>query len=268
MKEVLQFVLRHGYWLLFGSVFVEQVGLPFPSVPALLAMGALCGLGYFSFAVSLALAVVASVVADWVWFQLGVRRGHAVLNLLCRISLEPDSCVRRTEDLFGRNGSRTLLFAKFIPGLSTVVPPMAGTFRMDWRRFLLMDGAGAALWAGSYLLVGYLFREQLERAADVAAGTGGWLGGIVVALLAGYIAWKYIQRRRFFRQLARARITPEELMRELQAGLPVAIIDLRHALDIEAEGFKLPGAIHMLPEEVEQRNAEIPRDRDVVLYCT
>lgn len=268
MKEIVPFILNYGYWLLVALVFVEQVGLPIPALPALLAMGALCGLGYFTFAFALAWSVVASVLADWLWFQLGVRRGHAVLSLLCRVSLEPDSCVRRTEDLFGRSGAGALLFAKFVPGLSTAAPPMAGTFRMDWRKFLLADAAGAAIWAGSFLLVGYLFRTELERAADYALGLGSWLGAVLAAVLAGYIGWKYIQRRRFFHKLATARIAPEELMRELEAGVPVVIVDLRHALDIEAEGFKLPGAIHMLPEEVEARQAEIPRDRDVVLYCT
>lgn len=268
MNEAIEFVLRHGYAVLFGLVLAEQVGLPIPALPTLLAMGALCGLGYFSFTLALLTSLAACWLGDWLWYELGVRRGHSVLNLLCRISLEPDSCVRRTEDVFARHGAGALLFAKFVPGLSTAAPPMAGMFHMRWWRFLLADGAGALLWAGSFLSAGWLFRSELERAAQFALGMGSWLAAVLVVALAGYIGWKYIERRRFFHKLATARISPAELMRVIEAGEPIAIIDLRHGLDVEAEAFKLPGAIHMLPDELEQRHAEIPRDRDIVLYCT
>src|SRR2546425_846428 len=148
MNETIQFLLRHGYSVVFGFVFAEQLGLPIPAIPVLLAMGALVGAGRLSFLPALAAAVVASVAADAVWYWLGRKRGYAVLNLLCRIALEPDSCVRRTENVFSRFGPGTLFFAKFIPGLSTAAPPLAGLFRMRAVRFLLNDAAGAALWAG------------------------------------------------------------------------------------------------------------------------
>jgi membrane protein DedA with SNARE-associated domain len=268
VREAVQFVLQHGYALLFGAVLAEQIGLPIPALPTLLAMGALCGLGHFSLEAALGLSVAASLAGDGLWYWLGVRRGHAVLNLLCRIALEPASCVRRTEEVFARNGAGALLFAKFVPGLSTAAPPMAGMFGMQLGRFAAADGAGAVLWAGAYLLAGFVFRNQLERAADFALQMGSWLLALLVGGLAAYIAWKYVQRRRFFRQLATARIAPEEVLRRLQSGEPLSIIDLRHSLDIGSQGFKLPGAMHLLPEELESRLAEIPRDRDVVLYCT
>ncbi len=268
MNEAVRFVLRHGYALLFAAVLAEQMGLPIPALPTLLAMGALCGLGHFSFAAALAYCLAATLAADLVWYWLGVRRGHTVLNLLCRIALDPDSCVRRTEDVFARRGASALLFAKFVPGLSTAAPPMAGMIHMRLWRFLLADGAGGLLWAGAYLLAGLVFRTELERAADFAMRMGSWLFAVLIGALAGYIAWKYIQRRRFIRQLATARITPQEVLRILQSGDPISIIDLRHRLDIQADGFKLPGALQLLPDELEARQAEIPRDRDVVLYCT
>ena len=268
MKEAVQFVLRHGYALLLVSVLAEQIGLPVPAVPTLLAMGALCGLGHFSFAAALVYSLVAALAADAAWYWLGLRRGHRVLNLLCRIALEPDSCVRRTEDVFARRGASALLFAKFVPGLSTAAPPMAGMIHMRVWRFLLADGAGALFWAGAYLLGGLVFRTELERAADFAMRMGSWLFAVLIGALAGYIAWKYIQRRRFIRRLATARITPQEVLRILESGEPISIIDLRHRMDIAADGFKLPGALQLLPDELEARQAEIPRDRDVVLYCT
>ncbi len=264
----LQFLERHGYILLFGFVFVEQIGLPVPALPVLLAMGALTGTGRFSLGVALAVATSASLLSDLLWYEMGRRRGRSVLNLLCRISLEPDSCVRRTEHMFSATGASALLLAKFVPGLSTMATPLAGIVRMRLWRFILSDGLGAALWSGSFLTLGYLFRSQLERIAAPALRLGGWLVVLLAGGLAGYIGWKYIERRRFLRKLRIARITPQQLMEKLESGEAVVIVDLRHAIDLEGEGVMLPGALHMLPEELDRRHEEIPRDRDVVLYCT
>jgi len=268
MNQTLQFLLRHGYLVLFAFVLVEQMGLPIPAIPVLLAMGALAGMGHFSFAVAVMVAALAALAADWTWYQLGRRRGHSILNFLCRISLEPDSCVRRTENVFARNGARALLFAKFVPGLSTIAPPMAGMFQMRPAWFLMWDGAGALLWAGSFMGAGYLFSAQLERIAASALRLGAWLLILLAGGLAAYIGWKYAQRRRFLRDLRIARISPEELVRKLEAGEQIVVVDLRHDLEFEADAMKVRGALHMRPEELEQRHQEIPRDRDVVLYCT
>ena len=268
MNQVVQFLLRHGYSLLFAAVFAEQLGVPVPAVPVLLAMGALAGLGRFSFTTVLLVAVPAAVLADLVWYELGRRHGYPVLRLICRISLEPDSCARRTEDLFERLGPRALLVAKFFPGFSTAAPPMAGMFFMPLWRFLISDGLGALLWAGMASGAGYLFRAQLERVAAVALRLGGGLVVLLAAGLAAYIARKYVERRRFLRQLNMARITPEELKRKLDAGEGLVVVDLRHTLEFEADGATVPGALHLPPQDLPRRHHEIPRDRDVVLYCT
>ena len=268
MTETLQFLLRHGYAVLFASVFAEQIGLPIPAIPMLLAMGALVGTGQFAFAAALLVTMLASLSSDFIWYQLGRRRGHAVLNLICRISLEPDSCVRRTENLYVRHGARALLFAKFVPGLSTLAPPLAGMFGMRLAGFLAWDGAGALLWAAVFCGSGYLFSAQLGLIATLALRLGTWLMVLLGSALAAYIAWKYIGRQRFIRQLSIARITPEELRGKLEAGEDIVVVDLRHSLEFEADNVKVPGALHLLPEELDQRHQEIPRDRDVVLYCT
>jgi membrane protein DedA with SNARE-associated domain len=262
------FLLRHGYALLFAIVLVEQAGLPLPALPVLLAMGALVGAGHFNMAVALLVVVAACLVADLAWFELGRRHGARILALLCRISLEPDSCVRRTENALAAGGARTLLLAKFLPGLSTAAPPVAGMLHMRLSRFLLWDVAGAVLWSGSYLALGYVFSDQLERIADLVAGLGSRLVTVIAAGLALYILWKYIQRRRFIRELAVARITPEELRRRLEAGEDVVVVDLRHSMEFDADPATVPGAIHVLPDELDARHGEIPRDRDVILYCT
>lgn len=268
MDPAIQFLLRHGYTVLFALVLVEHIGLPLPAIPILLAAGALAGAGHFSFVLALLLAVVAALLSDFVWYQLGRRRGHSILNLLCRISLEPDSCVRRTENVVARHGARALLFAKFVPGLNTAAPSLAGLFRMRLWRFLVFDAGGALIWAGSYTGAGYLFSQQLERLVTYALRFGAGSVVVVVGALAGYIAWKYAERQRFLRELRVARITPDELRRKLHAGKNIVVVDLRHSVDFEAEPSTIPGALHLLPEELDSRHQEIPRDREVVLYCT
>jgi membrane protein DedA with SNARE-associated domain len=268
MHAVLPFLLRHGYWVLALNVFAEQLGLPVPAFPVLLAVGALAGLGDFSFWTSLLLAVTAALASDLIWYRLGRTRGHSILNLLCRVSLEPDSCVSNTKTLFGKLGARALLIAKFVPGLGATTAPLSGLTRMPLRKFLPADAAGAALWSATYLTAGYAFRNQLERAGEQAERMGSWLLLILAGGLAAYIAWKYYQRRRFIRGLRVARIAPEELMRMITAGEEVAVVDLRHSLEVEQDNVKLPGAIWITLPDLEARHEEIPRDRDIVLYCS
>jgi membrane protein DedA with SNARE-associated domain len=268
MHRTLEFLLHHGYVVLLVWVFAEQIGLPLPSIPLLLAAGALAGSGNLSFFASLFLVLLAAVSADSLWYQLGRRKGIKILQLLCKISIEPDSCVRRTEGVFSKQGARSLLFAKFLPGLGTVAPPLAGIFHMRLRRFLLYDSAGAFLWAGGFLGLGYVFSSEIERIAERAAALGGWLGVILLGVLASYIAWKFVARQRFLRELRISRITPEELKLKLDAREELVIIDLRHSLDFEADPEFIPGAFHMDAEELQQKNDVLLHDREVILYCT
>src|SRR5713101_4904592 len=268
MHRTLEFLLHHGYVLLLGWVFAEQMGLPIPSMPLLLAAGALAGTGHLSFFASLVYVVFAAVVADSIWYALGRRKGIKILQFLCKISLEPDSCVRRTEGLFSKQGARSLLFAKFLPGLSAVAPPLAGIFHMRFGRFLLYDMAGALFWASGFLGVGYVFSGEIERIAEHAAALGGWLGVLLLGAFVSYIAYKFIARRRFLRELRIARITPEELKGKLDAGEKIVIVDLRHSLDFEADPETIPGAFRMDANELQEKNDVLPRDREVILYCT
>ncbi|HEY6271009.1 MAG TPA: VTT domain-containing protein [Terriglobales bacterium] len=268
MSHIIPFLLHHGYVVIFASTLLELLGAPISSIPLLLAGGALMGLRRLSAPVFVAVAVLACLIADFTWYRLGKSRGYSILRLLCRISLEPDSCVRRTEDRFARQGGRAMVIAKFIPGLGTAAAPLAGLLRMPLRRFLAWDAVGSLLWVGSYTLAGYLFSSQLDRVGTYLARLG---AGLVILLLAGissYIGWRYRQRRRFIRNLRIARITPEELFEKMQAGEDVFVVDLRGSVAFEADPVRVPRAIRLLPEELEERHQEIPRDRDVVLYCT
>src|ERR1700692_2089755 len=159
MHGIIAFLLRHVSWVLFPTVLARQAGLPIPAVPVMLAMGPVAGLGNFSFAAALAVALCAALTSDLMWFRLGRVRGHSILNLLCRISLEPDSCVSNIQTVFRKFGALALLFSKFVPGLNTAAAPMAGLTRMPLLKFLAADIAGAVAWSGSALGVGYLFRE-------------------------------------------------------------------------------------------------------------
>jgi membrane protein DedA with SNARE-associated domain len=268
LKETGEFLIRHGYTLLFGWVLVEQLGLPIPAVPLLLAAGALAGSGKLNVALAVSLALIAVILADLFWYSLGRSHGGRILKLLCRISLEPDSCVRRTENLFVRHGARSLLVAKFIPGLNTAAPSLAGIFRMPVRRFMLFDSLGGLFWVLTFTSLGFAFSDQLERIAAYAVRWGGWLIAFLAGSLAAYVLWKYIQRQRFLRRLRIARISPKELMDKLSAGEDISIVDLRQPIDVAAFPRMIPGALRIAMEEIEERHREIPRDQDVVLYCS
>ena len=268
MEEATGFLIEHGLLLVFAWVSLDQVGLPIPAVPLLLAAGALAGEGQLELGSLVAVVTAACLPSDLIWYQLGRVRGASVLRLLCKISLEPDSCVRNTENVFARHGARSLLVAKFVPGYQTVAPPMAGMLGMRLPRFLLFDALGALLWATAFVVPGYVFHAQLGEIASLAQETGQSLFLLLALALAAYIAWKYLQRQRFIRSLRIARISPAELKSRIDAGENLEIVDLRHSVDFEADPVTLPGATRLTVEEIEERHDEIPRDRDIILYCT
>jgi membrane protein DedA with SNARE-associated domain len=266
VKQTLEFLARHGYSLLFFWLLVEQAGLPLPSVPLLLACGALARTGTMDWRLVLLCGLAACLIADNIWFQLGKRRGTRILRLICRISLEPDSCVRQTENAYSRYGMRSLLAAKFIPGLNTVAAPLAGRSGSTLTRFLLFDSMGASIWLVSITSLGYLFADQLEDVAAYAIRTGSGLVTLIAVVLTVWIVWKYGQRRRFLRSLEVARITVEDLQDKLQAGEDVLMVDVRNIAS--GDPAAIPGAVMMRPEEMAARHREIPRDRDVILVCS
>jgi membrane protein DedA with SNARE-associated domain len=267
MDGILPFLIQHGYAVLFISVLVETMGLPLPSVPLLITMGALAGAGQVNLFLCIGLGVCAALLSDIVWYTVGRKRGSKVLSSICRITLEPDSCVRRTERIFGEYGARSLLITKFFPGLSAVSTPLAGIISMPLSRFALYDVLGILLWIGAYTIVGYIFSEELDRALDYAGGMGKTLFVFVVGGLTIYILWKYSLRRRFLRQLVIARITPDALKQKIDAGENILIIDVRHSLDFEADPYVIPGALRMSLDQAESYPA-LSIDRETVVYCT
>jgi membrane protein DedA with SNARE-associated domain/rhodanese-related sulfurtransferase len=263
-----QILLMYGYILLFVWVLVEQLGIPLPATPLLIAAGALSAEHKIGFLVCLAVGIVACIVADAAWFLIGRRYGHHVLRVLCKLSLEPTVCVRKTQDAFGHSGDRTLMIAKFVPGLATLAPPVAGQNGMAMGRFLFFDGIGSALWVGALLVAGRLFGDALKRDPSLLNWVGRFSGALLLVAVAGFIIGRLYRRRRFMRNLVQSRLEPEELKKQLDAGERAFIVDLRHPLELLPEPFTLPGALHLSPDALAARVHEIPRDRDVVLYCT
>jgi len=268
MNHATEFLVKHGAPVLLAAVFIEQMGLPLPSLPWMLAAGALAATGRFNFLLGLLIVLAGCLAGDLFWFYLGRRRGRQVMRLLCRITIEPDSCVRRTENMFTRYGMWGVMVSKFVPGLSTMAPPLAGMSGSPVRKFIAADGLGSLIYGTVFLGVGFLFNNQIEKIADAVANVGGSALAVLLGLIVLYVAYKYFRRRLVLRELKMARITPAEVHERQAAGENFAIIDLRSAADLEQDPALISGAVRMEVKEVNQRVAEIPRDRDVILYCS
>jgi membrane protein DedA with SNARE-associated domain len=265
----LAFLVHHRYAVLFAVVLAEQVGLPVPAAPFLLAAGALAGMGQLDSASAIAVCLLACGLSDVMWYELGRRRGARILGFLCRLSLEPDSCVRRTEETFLRRGPNTLLVAKFVPGLTSVAPPLAAIIGMPRLRFHLLSSTGAFLWVGTWMLVGWVFRHQLDRVVQSARETGVRLGIVFVFAFLVWLAFKWDQRRRFLKKLWVTRIAPRELKSLMDSGSDVVVVDLRGSLDFQSDPVLIPGARRVAPEDLEESDApDIPREKEIILYCT
>jgi membrane protein DedA with SNARE-associated domain len=267
MPDFQALLASHGPAIVALAVLIDQLGIPIPSAPTLLLAGAMIASHELSAGTTLAAATLAALPADLLWFELGRRRGSAVLGLLCRISLEPDSCVRTTRESFEKRGPRTLLFAKFVPGLQTVAPPLAGAGGMSVARFVAFDAVGSLIFHGAFLLAGFLLRDQIARFLEILALLGTRLLTFILASIVLWIGWKFFQRQRFLRLLRIARIDVETLAEMLASERPPLVYDLRDRLAIEAEPWRVPGARSIRIDELEARHAEIPRDRDIILYC-
>ena len=268
MAHILDFLTRHGPTVLFAAVFIEQIGIPLPASPWLLAAGALSASGKMHWASALLAAALGSAFADQIWFYLGKRGGNRVLNFLCRISLEPDSCVRRTQDLYGRYGMRGVIVAKFIPGLNTLAPPLAGSSGASPLHFFIFDSLGAFLYTGCFILIGAVFSRQLDQVIAALASLGSGAIAVVAGLLLLYIGYKFFQRQRLLKELRTTRISADELYRKLETGETPIILDLRSKAEVERDPLFIRGARHMIMEDLKAWLHEIPRDRDIVLYCS
>lgn len=267
MPDLLTFLVEHGYSVIFIWIALDQAGLPLPAVPLLLAAGVLVGMGELSLLPVLLTIVLASVPIDWFWYWLGRLRGARVLHLLCILSLEPDYCVRNTENVFRKLGPISLVVGKFVPGLQTLAPPMSGLTGVSLSLFLLLDTLGTLLWASLFIALGYFFHTEIEVVVKAFSELGALAGFILAAMAVTYFGWKFYNRQRFLRMLRMRKISPAELYERLQNGEDIHIIDLRHDYDVRALPHLLPNAVRVPMEAIERHKHRIPPDDDIVLCC-
>lgn len=265
---MIHFLEVYRYWLIFSLVLAENLGLPLPSFPVLLLAASVSRNLHLSLLGLLLVSLLGALTGDLIWYALGRLRGRPILRTLCSLTLNPDSCVSRTENIFVRHGLKSLLVAKFVPGLNTIGPPLAGMLKIPALRFALFDLAGISLWASSALALGVIFRTQVEWLLEWLQDFGKLGGLILMVLIAGWLLLKWVERRQFYKLLEKSRIAPTELNEMLARGDSVVIVDLRSNLSYQTEGTKIPGAIHIPPKEFEARYKEIPPGRPVVMYCT
>jgi len=273
MSIAIEFFVQYAYIILFVWVLLEMLGLPIPSVPVLLTAGTVSATHRISGSLALLAVLAACMIGDTFWFYLGRRYGHAVLKLLCRFSFEANTCVVKTERYFERRGATTLLFAKFVPGLSTVAAPIAGQTGMPYPRFFLYDIVGSLVWALAYLLAGFFFGDIAKRSAPFFALLGHFAVAIFFIMVFALMFRRFYKQRAFLKGVRQSRLEPAELLKmiemaETQGHIPPFIVDLRHPLDYLPDPRVLPGAVRVSPTELTSHHAVLPRDRDLILYCT
>ncbi len=267
-QELVALIAQYGLMVVAANVLLDQIGLPVPAMPTLIVAGAIAGAGGLALGWLFVLSVIACVIPDCGWYWLGQVYGIRVLKTLCRISLEPDSCVSQTQGRFERWGVNSLVIAKFVPGLAIIAPPLAGAMRIGWPRFIVLSTLGGMLWVGAGLAAGILFKAQIGALLIHLDRWGGIAGEVILGLLLAYVGYKWWERARFFRTLRMARIDVSTLYDLIQAGAQPTIIDVRSPTARALEPRWIPGAIHVPVDAVGQHIADLPKDREIIVYCT
>jgi len=262
------FLSTYGLEFIFAMVLIEEIGLPIPATPALIVAGTLAADGKLSLPGLFIVAVVAALIAESAWYYAGERYGGRVMKLICRISLTPNSCVNQTQAIFERWGSNSLMIAKFIPGFSTIAPPLAGAAHIGWPRFIFFSALGTILWVGAGTSIGIIFKGQVDYILNYLENMSTIVITIMAALLTIYVAYRWWERHLFFKMLRMARISVDELYRLMTVGAAPVIVDVRTPAARSLEPRQIPSALHVPLHAVNQHVKGLPRDRDIILYCT
>jgi membrane protein DedA with SNARE-associated domain len=270
MSDLLTMMARHGYALTFALLFAEAIGLPFPAAIALVAAGAAVASHTLSGSGVLLAAMMALLIGDTAQFWLGRYTGWALLGLLCRLSMNPETCILRSAESFYKRGKATLVIAKFVPGINTMAAPLAGSMKMRFGQFLRLDFAGALLYSVTYLMVGYLSRDFLAATLNGFHAAGRAMEIIVIIALTGYAIYRATQ----FRRYKKYRIMPRVQVQELAARLASDQADRVQIVDVRSHGYydigaeRIAGSIRIEPNNLEEEIKHLSKEKDVYLYCT
>jgi membrane protein DedA with SNARE-associated domain len=269
MNELLELLRRYGYQLIFANLFLEAIGFPLPAAIILLSAGAMCAVGWFKIYWAIPIAISGMLIGDVLMYFLGRSTGWAILSLLCRISLNPESCIIKSARTFYHRGKTTLLFCKFLPGLNTVAPPLAGSLNMRLGQFVSFDALGVTFYISFYTLLGFFFSRQLERIGQGLTEAQTIVSWVLAAGLVGYIVYRlrtYLKNR-LYRGVPR--VSVHELKERLdQAGDHIAIYDARSHGYYEEKAMRIPTSTRLEPAFVTQLMDTLPRDKEIYLYCT
>jgi membrane protein DedA with SNARE-associated domain len=259
------FFAQHAVAAAFLFSFLENAGLPIPVFPVLVLAGAWASTRHALLGMVVAAAVLGALLADVSWYFAGRWRGKRVLSGLCRMSFNPDACLERAVDGFHRRKVAAVLFAKFLPGVNTITPPLAGVAHMPFPAFAALDLAGAILWAGSAAVLGFAFGEEIAGSAKGVQGAMGWIlaGGIVAT-----VAWRVAYRFLLVRKFSAPRVSPEELHERMTGEAPPMVLDLRRDDDFSGSDRMIAGALRVRPASFHRYAHHLPRDRELVFYCT
>lgn len=265
--SIARFLADHPLASLFGAVFIHQLGVPVPAFALLLWAGSRAlddpRLALYAFIVS----VIAGTAGNLPWYWAGRRYGHRILRLACRITLSPDSCVRQAENTFERRGPAMLVTARFLPALETLAPPLAGAVRIGSPAFLAYDAAGGALWTLAGLALGAVFHGEIEWLLDWLAQLGEGALLLIGVLIAGYVAYRLLQRWLDLRSLKMARISAQELHAMIGRGDRPLILDVRTRANRCVDARQIPGALAVDVDDVEGTLAKVPRHQEIIVYC-
>jgi membrane protein DedA with SNARE-associated domain len=270
MTDLFSLLSHHGYVLLAAICLAEAIGLPLPASVALLTAGAVAAYGRLHFHLVFLTGLVAMLIGDIILYFTGRVTGWALLGLLCRLSANPETCILRSAEYFYHRGKQTLLFAKFIPGINSMSPPLAGSMRMRPRQFLTFDAIGAALYVGAYAFVGFMFSDAL-RAITRGLRSAGFASEVVLAVgLTAYVGYRVWVYRKFRLLDVAPRVPADEVARRLASASPgsILIADVRSHGYYDADSQRIAGSVRLEPNNLEEEVKNLSKEREIYLYCT
>jgi membrane protein DedA with SNARE-associated domain len=270
MNHLLALLAHHGYVLVFAVVLAEALGLPAPAALALMAAGAAAAAGTLSSTIVFTVALVAMLLGDSILFVLGGYMGWALLGILCQVSANPDNCILRSAESFYKRGKTTLVVAKFIPGVNSMAPPLAGSMKMRPLQFLQLDSAGAVLYVGAYIAVGFLFHNFLASITRGLNAASHIMAALLVGAVIGYIVYKVLlfRKHKIYRVLPRVQV--KELAQKLlsEGKENIQLVDVRSHGYYDADAMRIKGSLRIEPNHLSEEVKLLPKDKDIYLYCT